>query len=34
MTIRTGEACNFTRLAKSLVAIPAVREFHISPAGD
>jgi putative Mg2+ transporter-C (MgtC) family protein len=34
MTIRTRDPKNFTRLAKSLEALPPVREFHISPAGD
>jgi putative Mg2+ transporter-C (MgtC) family protein len=34
MTIRTSDAGNFARLAASLGALPPVREFHISPAGD
>ncbi len=34
MTIRTRDPRNFSRLAASLQAVPAVREFHISPAGD
>ena len=34
MTIRTSDEANFTRLAGSLSALPPVREFHISPAGD
>ncbi len=34
MTIRTSDEGNFTLLAKSLSALPPVREFHLSPAGD
>ncbi len=34
MTIRTNDEGNFTRLARSLAALPPVREFHLSPAGD
>jgi putative Mg2+ transporter-C (MgtC) family protein len=34
MTIRTGDETSFTRLARSLSALPTVREFAISPAGD
>jgi putative Mg2+ transporter-C (MgtC) family protein len=34
MTIRTNDEGNFTRLALSLSALPPVREFHLSPAGD
>jgi putative Mg2+ transporter-C (MgtC) family protein len=34
MTIRTSDEANFTRLATSLSALPPVREFHLSPAGD
>jgi putative Mg2+ transporter-C (MgtC) family protein len=34
MTIRTSDEENFTRLAQSLSALPPVREFHLSPAGD
>ena len=34
MTIRTTDEANFTRLALSLSALPPVREFHLSPAGD
>lgn len=33
MTIRTSDEKDFTRLAQSLSALPAVREFHLSPAG-
>ncbi len=33
MTIRTGDEANFTSLARSLAALPAVREFDLSPAG-
>lgn len=34
MTIRTRKEENFSRLACSLSALPPVREFHLSPAGD
>jgi putative Mg2+ transporter-C (MgtC) family protein len=34
MTIHTSDEANFTRLAASLSALPPVREFHLSPAGD
>ena len=34
MTVRTSDAANYARLATELAAIPAVREFHLSPAGD
>ncbi len=34
MTVRTNDEANFTRLARSLSALPPVREFHLSPAGD
>ena len=34
MTIRTSNEENFSRLARSLSALPPVREFHLSPAGD
>jgi putative Mg2+ transporter-C (MgtC) family protein len=34
MTIRTSDERNFTRLARSLSALPPVREFHIAPSGD
>jgi putative Mg2+ transporter-C (MgtC) family protein len=34
MTIRTYDERNFGRLATSLSALPHVREFHLSPAGD
>ncbi|HEY6101401.1 MAG TPA: MgtC/SapB family protein [Anaeromyxobacter sp.] len=34
MMIRTSDEANFTRLACSLSALPPVREFHLSPAGD
>jgi putative Mg2+ transporter-C (MgtC) family protein len=34
MTIHTNDEQNFTRLAASLSALPPVREFHLSPAGD
>jgi putative Mg2+ transporter-C (MgtC) family protein len=34
MTIRTGDEKNFGRLARALEALPPVREFRISPAGD
>jgi len=34
MTIRTTDDANFTRLAVSLAALPPVREFLLSPAGD
>ncbi|HET7823843.1 MAG TPA: MgtC/SapB family protein [Anaeromyxobacter sp.] len=34
MTIRTSHVENFSRLASSLSALPPVREFHLSPAGD
>lgn len=34
MTIRTDDDRNFTALARTLAALPAVREFELSPAGD
>ena len=34
MTIRTIDEANFTRLSVSLAALPPVREFTLSPAGD
>jgi putative Mg2+ transporter-C (MgtC) family protein len=34
MTIRTTHEHNFGRLARSLAALPPVREFHLAPAGD
>lgn len=34
MTIRTSHAANYAALAMGLGALPAVKEFHISPAGD
>ncbi len=34
MTIRTTHVQNFGRLARSLAALPPVREFHLAPAGD
>jgi putative Mg2+ transporter-C (MgtC) family protein len=34
MTIRTSDKANFSRLASSLSAVPAVREFDISPTGE
>jgi putative Mg2+ transporter-C (MgtC) family protein len=34
MTIRTRHERNFSELARSLGALPPVREFRISPAGD
>ena len=34
MTIRTTHERNFGRLARALAALPPVREFHLSPAGD
>ncbi len=34
MTIRTTHEGNFGRLARSLAALPPVREFHLAPAGD
>jgi putative Mg2+ transporter-C (MgtC) family protein len=34
MTIRTTHERNFGRLARSLAALPPVREFHLAPAGD
>ncbi len=34
MTIRTTHPANFGRLARSLAALPPVREFHLAPAGD
>ncbi len=34
MTLRTGEEKNFTELARALAALPTVREFDLSPAGD
>jgi putative Mg2+ transporter-C (MgtC) family protein len=34
MTIRTTHEQNFGRLARSLAALPPVREFHLAPAGD
>src|SRR5512138_2833383 len=34
MTIRTTHEQNFARLARSLAALPPVREFHLAPAGD
>jgi putative Mg2+ transporter-C (MgtC) family protein len=33
-TIRTSDERNFARLARSLEALPPVREFRISPSGD
>ncbi len=33
-TIRTNDERNFARLARSLEALPPVREFRISPTGD
>ena len=33
-TIRTNDERNFARLARSLEALPPVREFRISPSGD
>ncbi len=34
MTIRTTHERNFGRLARSLAALPPVREFNLAPAGD
>jgi putative Mg2+ transporter-C (MgtC) family protein len=34
MILQTSDEANFTRLARSLTALPPVREFHLSPAGD
>jgi putative Mg2+ transporter-C (MgtC) family protein len=34
MTLRTNDAANFGRLATALGALPQVREFNLSPAGD
>ncbi len=34
MTIHTIDEANFTELARALAALPAVREFDLSPAGD
>jgi putative Mg2+ transporter-C (MgtC) family protein len=34
MTIRTTHEQNFGRLARSLAALPPVREFNLAPAGD
>jgi putative Mg2+ transporter-C (MgtC) family protein len=34
MTIRTTHERNFARLARSLAALPPVREFHLAPTGD
>ena len=34
MTIRTGDEANFTALARALAALPPVREFDLTPAGD
>lgn len=34
MTVRTDDDENFTALARTLAALPAVREFELSPAGD
>jgi putative Mg2+ transporter-C (MgtC) family protein len=34
MTIRTRREESFSQLARSLSALPLVREFHLSPAGD
>ncbi len=34
MTIHTTDGRNFTRLSRSLAALPKVREFHLSPSGD
>jgi putative Mg2+ transporter-C (MgtC) family protein len=34
MTIRTGHEANFTDLARALAALPSIREFDLSPAGD
>jgi putative Mg2+ transporter-C (MgtC) family protein len=34
MLIRTGDAQNFTALARTLATLPTVREFEIAPAGD
>ena len=34
MTIRTTHERNFGRLARSLAALPPVREFHLAPSGD
>jgi putative Mg2+ transporter-C (MgtC) family protein len=34
MMIRTTDENNFTRLARSLAALPPVREFHLSPTSD
>ena len=34
MTIRTRDDRNFSDLASALNALPPVREFRISPAGD
>jgi putative Mg2+ transporter-C (MgtC) family protein len=34
MIIQTKDEANFTRLARSLSALPPVREFHLSPSAD
>jgi len=34
MMIRTSDESNFTRLARSLAALPPVREFSVSPSHD
>jgi putative Mg2+ transporter-C (MgtC) family protein len=34
MMIRTTDEANFTRLARSLAALPPVREFDLSPSSD
>jgi putative Mg2+ transporter-C (MgtC) family protein len=34
MTLRTSDPENYGRLAVALGALPVVREFHISPAGE
>jgi len=34
MTVRTDDEANFTTLARDLAALPAVREFILTPAGD
>lgn len=34
LTIRTSDAKNFSRLASALEALPLVREFSLSPAGE
>jgi putative Mg2+ transporter-C (MgtC) family protein len=34
MTLRTNDAANYGRLAAALGALPPVKEFNLSPAGD